>query len=118
VPTKSIAERRNTVAEDEGFKKTEATTKMSYYLKDKKILTNLVIMSIIWLATSFGYYLILSLINTFEDVYTSGITSSASEIVAYVLSGLIYNRIGVKKSFIIAFSISTLGGILILAWGL
>ena len=91
---------------------------MSYYLKQKKIFTNLVIMSMVWLATSFGYYLILSLINTFDEVYISAITSSLSEMVAYVLSGLLYERIGVKQCFIIAFSISTVGGILILAWGL
>ena len=75
-------------------------------------------MSIVWLATSFGYYLILSLINTFDKVYISGLTSSFSEMIAYVLSGMLYERIGVKLSFIIAFSISALGGILILSWGL
>ena len=75
-------------------------------------------MSIVWLATAFGYYLILSLINTFDKVYVSGITSSISEMIAYVLSGLLYQKIGIKLSFIIAFLISTVGGILILAWGL
>ena len=75
-------------------------------------------MSVVWLATAFGYYLILSLINTFDEVYVSGLTSSASEMIAYVLSGLLYDKIGVKLSFIIAFSISTFGGILILVWGL
>ena len=75
-------------------------------------------MSIVWLATCFGYFLIMSLINTFDKVYITAITSSLSEMTGYVLSGLLYERIGVKLSFILAFSISAFGGILILAWGL
>ena len=63
-------------------------------------------MSVVWLATAFGYYLILSLINTFDEVYVSGLTSSASEMIAYVLSGLLYDKIGVKLSFIIQLSTS------------
>ena len=106
------------MAYDEGFELSTEPPPISYYLKQKKIFFNLIIMSVIWLATSFGYYLILSLINTFDDVYISGLTSSLSEMIAYVISGLLYEKIGVKLSFIIAFAISTLGGVLILAWGL
>ena len=75
-------------------------------------------MSLVWLSTSFGYYLILTLINTFEKVYVTALTSSVSEMVAYVLSGMFYERIGVKQSLIISFLVSTIGGILILSWGL
>lgn len=75
-------------------------------------------MSFVWLATSFGYYLILSLINTFKDVYMTALVSSASEVVAYIVAGLFYLKIGVKLSLILSFAISTLGGILILCWGL
>ena len=75
-------------------------------------------MSLVWFSTSFGYYLILSLINTFDNVYVSAVISSLSELAAYILSGLFYLRIGVKQSMIIAFLISTFGGIVILAWGL
>lgn len=79
---------------------------------------NLVLMSIVWLSTAFGYYLILTLINTFDNVYATGLTSSASEMVGYVLSGLFAERVGVKLSLIVSFLISTVGGVLILAWGL
>ena len=81
-------------------------------------MTNLIIMSLVWLSTSFGYYLILSLVNTFSKVYISGLTSSFSEMAAYIISGLFYDRIGVKLSLILAFAMSTVGGVLILAWGL
>lgn len=75
-------------------------------------------MSLVWLSTSFGYYLILTLINTFENVYTTAFVSSASEMAAYVISGMFYEKVGVKLSLILAFAISTVGGVLILAWGL
>ena len=106
------------MVEIEEAEKVIETPPISFYLKQNKIFINLIIMSVIWLSTSFGYYLILSLINTFDDVYVSGLTSSLSEMIAYVVSGLLYERIGIKLSFIIAFAISTLGGVLILAWGL
>ena len=75
-------------------------------------------MSFVWLSTSFNYWMILTLINTFEDVYVTGLVSSISEIVAYFFSGFFYERIGVKLSLILAFLLSASGGILILAWGL
>ena len=75
-------------------------------------------MSIVWLATAFGYYLILTLVNTFDKVYVTAFTSSGSEMLAYVISGLFYERVGVKLSLIISFAISTVGGVLIIAWGL
>ena len=75
-------------------------------------------MSFVWLATAFGYYLILSLINTFDNVYETAIVSSVSEMCAYVIAGAFYEKVGVKLSLIIAFAISTAGGILILSWGL
>ena len=75
-------------------------------------------MSLLWLSSSFGYYLILTLVNTFDKVYVTAFTSSASEITAYIVSGLFYERVGVKFSLILSFAISTVGGILILTWGL
>ena len=91
---------------------------MKYYFKQPKICANLIIMSFVWLTTAFGYYLILSLINTFSDIYVTGLTSSGSEMIAYVVSGLVYERIGPKLSLIISFAISAIGGIMILSWGL
>ena len=96
----------------------EVVPTTSFYLKQPKILTNLVLMCIVWLSTSFGYYLILTLINTFDKVYISALSSSFSEMVAYVISGIFYQKVGVKLSLTLSFVISTIGGILILAWGL
>lgn len=102
---------------DEGASEA-ATPKVSYFLSQRKILTNLIIMSIAWLTSSFCYYLVLSLVNTFDKVYVSGLTSSVSEMIAYIVSGLFYEKVGVKLSLILAFAISAFGGVMILAYGL
>mmetsp|Transcript_34047 Transcript_34047/g.42013 ORF Transcript_34047/g.42013 Transcript_34047/m.42013 type:complete len:274 (+) Transcript_34047:590-1411(+) len=114
---KNDEEDAKTVSAEEGFEKS-AVPPASYYLKQPKIMVNLVIMSLVWLATSFGYYLILSLINTFDNVYITAFTSSFSEMVAYMVAGLFYLKVGVKLSLILSFAVSTLGGLLILVWGL
>ena len=75
-------------------------------------------MCFVWLSTAFGYNLIFMLVNTFENVYLTAFTSSASEMIAYGVAGIFYQRIGVKLSLILAFAISTFGGIVILFWGL
>ena len=67
---------------------------MSFYLKQRKIITNLVIMTLVWLTSAFCYYLVLSLINTFEKIYAAGIISSVSELIAYIVSAALYNVIG------------------------
>ena len=106
----------DSITEDD-FQMNEIPT-ISYYLKQRKILVNLLMLCIVWLATCFGFFLIMSLINTFDEVYLTGMTSSIAEMVAYVVSGLVYERIGVKRSFIIALTFSAIGGITIIAWGL
>ena len=75
-------------------------------------------MCIIWLATSFGYYLLLTLTNTFSQVYVTSLISSMADIAGYILSGIFTERIGVELSLKASFISSTFGGILILAWGL
>ena len=61
-----------------------------HYLRQPKLLVNLIIMSLVWLSTSFCYYLILMLTNTFDDVYVTGMTNGATEIIAYFISGIVY----------------------------
>ena len=89
-----------------------------YYLKQKRIVINLMLMGIVWMGTAFGYYVILQLINTFGNVYLAGFVSSITEMIAYMLAGLFYDKLGANKSIIMSFLISAFGAILILAWGL
>ena len=95
-----------------------APPKMCYYLKQRRIFINLIIMTLVWLAMAFGYYLIISLVNTFAKIYETALVSSASEMIAYIVAALIYEKVGVKITLILAFGVSTIGGLLIIAWGL
>ena len=89
-----------------------------FYLKQTTILTNLIIMSTVWLSTSFCGFLMNMLSNTFKDEYVTGIVNGLSEIVANTIASIIYEKLGVKPSIIITYTIATLGGVLILIWGL
>lgn len=80
---------RQTASEVVGLQK-KAVPPVSFYLKQRRILINLILISVLWLSSAFGYYLIFSLINTFEEVYVTGLTSSASEIFAIAISGVLY----------------------------
>ena len=75
-------------------------------------------MSMVWLGTAFGYYIILQLINTFSNVYFAGMISSITEMISYLLAGVLYDKLGAKKSIMLSFTISLVGAILIWAWGL
>ena len=90
----------------------------SFYLKQRKIQINLPIMVMVWLTSAFCYYLVLTLINSFEKVYVAGIISSVSEMIAYVTSAFLFSYLGVKKSMICCFLLSAVSGVAIIAWGL
>ena len=75
-------------------------------------------MSFIWLSVSFNWYLLQFLVNTFENIYATGLGASASDIVAYALSGLIYEKLGIKLTIAICYASSTIGGLIILFYGL
>ena len=53
-------------------------------------------MCVVWLITSFNYYLIQFLVNTFDQIYTTAVFSSVSEMVGIVAGGALFNELGVK----------------------
>lgn len=69
-------------------------------------------MTIVWIVTSFDWYTInfyLKYIN--GDIYTNTIVSYLTQIPAYIISGILYEKLGVKNSLIILFLSSFLGSI-------
>lgn len=72
-------------------------------------------MIFIWLASSFTYFMISYQLKYIPgDLYTNGMISSVSEVAAYVLSGLIYQKLGLKPTLIACFLFSMIGMLLIL----
>lgn len=72
----------------------------------------------LWCATVFDYYLINFQLKYIEgDIYTNTIVSSVSEVCAYLLSGVLYERIGTKVSFISAYILAIIGSIFYVTLG-
>ena len=89
-----------------------------FFLKQKKILINVCLMAFLWVAGSFNYYLIQFLINTFQAIYVTGIVSSMSDIVANSIGAYVFEKIGIKKCISGSQALSTVGGLLVLTYGL
>ena len=98
--------------------KTIETPPAMHFIRQRTIFLNMVIMALIWLTSGFDYFLIMFLVNTFSRVYVTAVASSVSELIAYPVSGVIYSYFGAKKTLAASFSLSFVGGILILLFGL
>lgn len=81
-------------------------------------MTNLLVMSFVWLTTSFNFYLIQFLLTSFDQVYVSTIFSCLSDIIGYGSGGILFKYMGIRKTQILGFSIASLGGVIILIFGL
>ena len=58
--------------------------------QDRNILINMICMVILWFAASFCYYLISYQLKYIKgDMYTNGLVSGSSELIAYAISGIL-----------------------------
>ena len=89
-----------------------------FFLRQRRVLINLIIMCCLWLTFSVNYWLINFLVNTFDQVYTSALASSVSDFTATLLGAYVYHLIGARISFSGFFLWSCIGGIIIIAYGL
>ena len=70
---------------------------LSFWFKQKRIMINLTVMTFSWLAISFNYYLIAFMMGGFTQVYLVSTLSNSSDILAYAVTAVVYERIGIKK---------------------
>ena len=77
VTADEIRSRMNDYLDEFAVNQTAPST--MHFLRQPRVLANLCIMISVWLATSFDYYLILYLVNTFKQLYLCAIASSLSE---------------------------------------
>ena len=54
----------------------------------------------------------------FEQIYLTGLLSAVSEIGGFVFSGTLYEKLGVRKTYTISLFLASLGGFLIIFYGL
>ena len=67
-------------------------------------------MTFVWMSASFCYYLISYQLKYIQgSIWTNGIISSTSEGCAYASSGILVNRLGLKKILCFAYALAILG---------
>lgn len=82
------------------------------------IIVNLVVMTYMWAACSFTYYMIAIYVKYLPgNIYVNTLASGSSEMVAYALAGIVYAKVGLRWTFTSFFAFSFVGGILILFLG-
>ena len=89
-----------------------------FYLKQKAIMVNLCAMLFIWIATCFNSYLISYLLNYLGQVYVNYVLTSLTALVGYSIGGLMFVKMGLKKSMGSCFIISIFGGVTSLIYGI
>ena len=79
------------------------------------IAINLVVMCLAWLTCTFNYFLITFQLKYFQgSIGVNMAVSGGSEMAGYIISGWAIGKIGVKRTLLISFALSTIGGALIL----
>lgn len=97
-------------------KEVKTSIKDLYY--DKVLFRNLLVCLFLWVAASFDYFLINFQLKYIEgDIYVNTIVSSVSEILAYLISGALYEIIGPKISFVASFIIAIIGSVFYIIFG-
>ena len=70
------------------------------------------------MASAFNYFLINFRMKYLPgNIFINTTVASSSEIVAYILGGISYQKIGIRFTLITAFLISCLGSISLIIWG-
>ena len=87
-------------------------------LRVRRHLINLIIMTALWIVSSFDYYLLNFQTKHIQgNIFLNTFSSSISEILSTILSGLMYKRLGVKTTFVFWFTNAFLGGLCYVIFG-
>ena len=91
---------------------------ISTFLKNKTILRNLLIMTLVWMVTHYNLILMNFLLATFDDIWRTAIFSNVSDIIGYIFAGSVVYRFGIKTTLLLSFVLTSLGAIGVLVVGL
>lgn len=58
---------------------------------------NVLVMTFSWLAVSFNYYLIAFMLGGFNQLYLVSILSNSSDVLAFMATAIIFEKLGIKK---------------------
>jgi hypothetical protein len=75
-------------------------------------------MAYLWAMCSFSYYMIIFYLKYLPgDIYSNTFSSSGTDCCSVVFGGIIYKKLGIKKTFAILLTFSVCGGIMIILFG-
>lgn len=87
-------------------------------IKIRRHFINLFIITFVWMASAFNYYLINFLLKSIEgNIFLITSVCSAGEITAYMVGGVAYQKLGIRATLCGCFAISCLGAISLLTLG-
>ena len=88
-----------------------------YFLRQRTILVNLILMTIVWITVAFNYYMINLQVKYFPGEFSINMmVMTASDIPACLLAGYLVTKFSPRRVFIIFFTLQSLAGISILTF--
>lgn len=89
-----------------------------FYLRQRVIQVNLIVMAYMWAACSFGYYMIIFYLKYLPgNIYNNSLSNGGSDLIAVLTAGYLYGSLGIRKSFTLLFAMSVVGGLTIIFVG-
>ena len=99
-------------------KPNKETPPTMYFLRQRKILINTIVMMCIWAVNAFNFNLMSFLVTTFKYQFASAIASSTADILSQVIASILFTVIALKKNYIGSYALSSLAGLGLLVWGI
>lgn len=90
---------------------------LKFYLGQAEICVNLVVMVVNWTTSSFCFYLISFDLKSLGDIYTSTYASIFAILIATALSGVIYDKLGLKITMVGSYTLGAFGALMINLFG-
>ena len=90
---------------------------LCYYLKQTEICVNLVVMVVNWTTSSFCFYLISFELKNLGSIYSSTYASIFAILVSTALSGVIYDKLGLKTTMVASYTLGAFGALMINLFG-
>ena len=103
-------------ANENSIKTTSSDSSLGNLIKNNTHRHNLLLYIMTWICASFTFYLTYFLLKYLKgDVYLNCVVAALSEMAGYLISGKYYNRLGIKRSYLLYFSMGFIGSLLYLS---
>ena len=87
-------------------------------IKVRRHFINLLILIAVWVASSFNFYLINFQLKYIKgNIFVNTFTSALSEVPATILAGVLYQKIGIRITLVLMFTVAIVGSVSLLVLG-